>query len=102
MALLFLNLSLFANDKNLAKNLNDKIKSVQEYFTLANFAFEKHDWKNTISYSKIIIQKYPQSSFTKEVLFYLSKDIDAEETAVWLNSEFFSQAFATLFDMAVN
>jgi HTH-type transcriptional regulator, sugar sensing transcriptional regulator len=38
----------------------------------------------------------------KEILFYLSKDLDAEESAVWLNSEFFSQAFATLFDMAVN
>lgn len=33
-----------------------------------------------------------------EVLFYLSKGNDKEDTAIWLNSEFFSQAFAALFD----
>lgn len=37
----------------------------------------------------------------KEILFYLSKDMDNEEIAIWLNSEFFSQAFSTLFDMAL-
>ncbi len=37
----------------------------------------------------------------KEVLFYISKQ-DEEDSAIWLNSEFFSQAFATLFDLAVN
>jgi len=37
----------------------------------------------------------------KEVLFYLSKDTDEEDNAVWLNSEFFSQAFASLFDIAI-
>ena len=36
----------------------------------------------------------------KEILFYLSKDKDNEDTAIWLNSEFFSQAFASLFDKA--
>ena len=34
----------------------------------------------------------------KEILFYLSKENDKEDIAVWLNSEFFSQAFASLFD----
>ena len=33
----------------------------------------------------------------KEILFYLSNDSD-EELALWINSEFFSQAFACLFD----
>ena len=37
----------------------------------------------------------------KEILFYLSKDTDEEDNAVWLNSEFFSQAFASLFDIAM-
>ncbi len=40
----------------------------------------------------------------KEILFYISKDIRDEvhdDIAVWINSEFFSQAFASLFDKAV-
>ncbi|MBS3076331.1 TrmB family transcriptional regulator [Candidatus Pacearchaeota archaeon] len=37
----------------------------------------------------------------KEILFYLSKDKNNEEIAVWLNSEFFAEAFASLFDNAM-
>jgi len=37
-----------------------------------------------------------------EILFYLSKGNDKEDTAIWLNSDFFAQAFATLFDKAVD
>jgi sugar-specific transcriptional regulator TrmB len=37
----------------------------------------------------------------KEILFYLSKDKVQEDVAIWLNSEFFSQAFATLFEKAI-
>jgi len=36
-----------------------------------------------------------------EILFYLSKDSDKEDLAIWLNSEFFSEAFASLFDKAM-
>jgi len=36
-----------------------------------------------------------------EILFYLSKDSDEEDLAIWLNSEFFSEAFASLFDKAI-
>ncbi len=36
-----------------------------------------------------------------EILFYLSKGNDKEDTAIWLNSDFFAMAFATLFDKAV-
>jgi len=36
-----------------------------------------------------------------EVLFYVSKTSDKEDIAIWLNSPFFSEAFATLFDKAV-
>jgi HTH-type transcriptional regulator, sugar sensing transcriptional regulator len=36
----------------------------------------------------------------KEILFYVSKQED-EDIAIWLNSEFFSLAFATLFDAAM-
>lgn len=39
----------------------------------------------------------------KELLFYISnkKDEKGEDVAVWINSEFFSQAFAELFERAV-
>ena len=36
----------------------------------------------------------------KEILFYLSKDPTQEDLAIWLNSDFFSEAFATLFETA--
>ena len=36
----------------------------------------------------------------KEILFYLVERGDTDEMAVWLNSEFFSQAMAELFDKA--
>lgn len=37
----------------------------------------------------------------KEILFYISKDQKKGDMAVWINSDFFSQAFASLFDKAV-
>lgn len=37
----------------------------------------------------------------KEILFYISKETEQGENAVWINSEFFSQAFASLFDKAI-
>ena len=37
----------------------------------------------------------------KEVLFYLSKDPNSEDIAIWLNSEFFAEAFAGLFENAL-
>ena len=37
----------------------------------------------------------------KEMLFYLAKGNTSEDIAIWLNSEFFAQAFASLFDKAV-
>jgi sugar-specific transcriptional regulator TrmB len=36
----------------------------------------------------------------KEILFYVSKNPE-DEVAIWLNSEFFSQAFAGLFEKAI-
>ena len=38
----------------------------------------------------------------KEILFYLSKNQSEEDVAIWLNSEFFSKAFASLFERALN
>ncbi|MGD9275969.1 MAG: helix-turn-helix domain-containing protein [Candidatus Pacearchaeota archaeon] len=38
----------------------------------------------------------------KEILFYLSKDSNGEEIAIWLNSEFFTASFTALFEQATN
>jgi hypothetical protein len=37
-----------------------------------------------------------------EILFYLSKDSEKEDIAIWLNSDFFAQAFGDLFEKAVD
>jgi len=37
----------------------------------------------------------------KEILFYLSKNSEDEDVAIWLNSEFFAEAFASLFERAM-
>ncbi len=37
----------------------------------------------------------------KEIIFYLSKKTDENDLAIWLNSEFFAQAFASLFEKAL-
>ncbi|MBN2881440.1 TrmB family transcriptional regulator [Candidatus Woesearchaeota archaeon] len=37
----------------------------------------------------------------KEVLFYLSPETTKEDQAIWINSEFFSEGFAGLFDLVM-
>ncbi len=37
----------------------------------------------------------------KEILFYLSKTSEGEDTAIWLNSAFFADAFTSFFDRAM-
>jgi len=37
----------------------------------------------------------------REILFYLNKDAEKEDIAIWLNSEFFVQAFTSLFENAI-
>ena len=37
----------------------------------------------------------------KEMLFYLSKGDESKDVSIWLNSEFFARAFATLFEQAL-
>ncbi len=38
----------------------------------------------------------------EQILFYLSKSNDSESIAIWLNSEFFAQAFSGLFEKAMS
>jgi len=47
------------------------LPSVHEYYSYATDAFERHDWLSVIKFCKVIIQKYPNSSFTKDALFSL-------------------------------
>ncbi|MCR4327398.1 MAG: hypothetical protein NUV46_02355 [Nanoarchaeota archaeon] len=37
----------------------------------------------------------------REVLFYLNKESEKDDQAIWLNSDFFATAFANLFEIAV-
>ncbi len=37
----------------------------------------------------------------KEILFYVSKNTDEEEIAIWLNSPFFAESFSNLFEKAM-
>ncbi len=37
-----------------------------------------------------------------EILFYLSKNSNNDDTAIWLNSDFFAEAFASLFEKAIS
>ena len=37
----------------------------------------------------------------KEILFYISKEGNGEDIAIWLNSDFFTKAFSSLFEEAI-
>ncbi|EKE03067.1 MAG: hypothetical protein ACD_20C00278G0001 [uncultured bacterium] len=62
---------LFLINSVLFASSNTNKYSVQTYYSLASEAFEKYDWKKVIGYCLEIIKNYPESSFTKESLFYL-------------------------------
>ncbi len=68
-----------SGDENVIKQLSEKL----------NIKIKKVD----IDAKFFIVDK-------KEILFYLSKDPTQEDLAIWLNSDFFSEAFATLFETA--
>ena len=98
-----------------AEEMNSKSKLFQQTFEI----FSKNNIKFKVALSgdaKLITQleKKFDLKFKKvnidakffivdrtEILFYLSKDKDNDDVAIWLNSEFFAQAFACLFDKAV-
>ena len=52
-------------------SIDKTVESVHEYYSSATEAFEKQDWLSVIKFCKVIIQKYPESSFTKDALFSL-------------------------------
>ncbi|MBI2044110.1 TrmB family transcriptional regulator [Candidatus Pacearchaeota archaeon] len=87
---------LFQQTFTLLKKSNVKIKIVlsgnDSVIKQAEKKFEMKFKRTNISAKFFIVDR-------KEILFYLSKNVD-EESAIWLNSEFFSQAFASLFEKA--
>ena len=89
---------LFEETFILLKKNNVKIKLVlygdTEVINLLEKAFNIPIRKVTVEAKFFIVDR-------KEVLFYVSKDKGKEDQAIWLNSEFFSEAFAGLFDLAM-
>jgi sugar-specific transcriptional regulator TrmB len=91
-------LKLFKQTFDILKKENVKIK-----FALSGDAklikqieerFETKIKKISIDAKFFIVDK-------TEILFYLSKNPEKEDIAIWLNSDFFASAFATLFDKAM-
>jgi HTH-type transcriptional regulator, sugar sensing transcriptional regulator len=91
-------LKLFNQTFKILKELNVKIKVAlsgdKELIKQLEKQFEIKILPANIDSKFFIIDK-------KEILFYLSKDKGKEDIAIWLNSEFFSQAFAGLFEKAL-
>lgn len=91
-------MKLFQQTFALLKSANIKVKvALSGDEKLIKQAKEKLDMKIksiNIDAKFFIIDK-------REILFYLSKDKTKEEIAIWLNSEFFAQSFAELFEKAI-
>jgi len=90
-----LKLGLFSQTIEILKKSNVKIKMALsgEDFLINQIA---NKLKLKISKAKIDAKFFIVDR--KEILFYLSKEKGKEDLAIWLNSEFFSQAFASLFE----
>lgn len=93
-----LKLGLFAETINILKKANIKIK----------MALYGEDFLVNQIATQLKVKIFPIKIDTKffiidrkEVLFYLSKEKGKDDSAIWLNSEFFSEAFARLFEKAV-
>ena len=105
-----------------AEDMNSKIKLFSQTIDLLNksnikikiaLSGDEKYIKKISSALKIKIQKIEiDSKFfivdRREILFYLAKEAQksdktekSDEIAIWLNSDFFAQAFAALFDKAV-
>jgi sugar-specific transcriptional regulator TrmB len=98
-----------------AEELNSKLKSFKLTFDLLQK--NKIKIKLALSGDNQIIKKISDSLGIKikkspidskffivdreQILFYLSKEDNAEDLAIWLNSDFFANAFATMFDKAI-
>ncbi len=78
---------------------NSKIK-IKAALSGSEKVIEELSKKLNIKFKKINIDAKFFIVDKQEILFYISKKGE-EETAIWLNSPFFSQAFASLFEKAI-
>ena len=78
---------------------NSKIK-VKVALSGNECAIEELNKKLGMKFKKININAKFFIVDRKEILFYVTKNAE-EDIAIWLNSDFFSQAFACLFDKAM-
>ena len=88
-------LGIFAQTLDLLKKANIKIKIA---LSGDQMLVDQLSSKLKIKIKKIDIDAKFFIVDKKEILFYLSKGNSKEDSAIWLNSEFFSQAFADLFE----
>lgn len=88
-------LGLFTQTINILKKSNVKIKMA---LSGEDFLINQISSKLKLKISKAKIDAKFFIVDRKEILFYLSKEKGKEDLAIWLNSEFFSQAFASLFE----
>ena len=99
-----MNVSEFASKLKLLKQIFDVLKKNNIKISVALSGDEKAikqiSEKLGIKIKKINISSKFFMVDRKEILFYVSKNTD-EDSAIWLNSEFFTQAFAALFEKAV-
>ena len=98
-----------------AEEINSKTKLFQQTFEILKKAniklnialsgdvnlIKKIENNFKMNFKKINIEAKFFIIDRKEILFYLSKDSNQEDIAIWLNSEFFAQAFASLFERAL-
>jgi HTH-type transcriptional regulator, sugar sensing transcriptional regulator len=99
-----------------AEEMNSKLKLFQQTFSILDKEGVKI--KIALSGDDVLIKKIKdnlkmkikkiniEAKFfivdRKEILFYLSKDSNEEDQAIWINSGFFAQAFADLFEKALD
>ncbi len=88
---------LFKQTFDVLKKANIKIKlclsGEDKLIKQAEEIFQTKIKKTNIDAKFFIIDR-------NQILFYLSKESDKEELAIWLNSDFFAEAFTSLFELA--
>ena len=99
------NVSEILSKAKIFKQTFDELKKSNIKIKLALFGDEKLVKQAESSFGmKILYTKIEAKFFIvdkDQILFYLTKESNREETAIWLNSDFFANAFASLFELAM-
>ena len=98
-----------------AKEIISKLKLFQQTFSKLNKAnisikfglsgdaevIKKLEQKLNVKIKKVNINAKFFIVDRTEILFYINKNSDDEDLAIWLNSPFFAEAFASMFEIAL-